>query len=208
MDRDELIKGILALAPQTGVAQATDGSFEACSNASLREPHGALGELSSGGLEISRAHVDATDLDSRLASVRERRSSILGRLSSRLDAFVPDASKGVGGAASEHAPTLPRTKPASRRSVLEDLLREKERLESLIARMQEESRRQVVAEIQMLVKTYGLTEADLGMGDLGKRSAKAAPNADPGKRWTGKGGRPKWLEEKYVAHVPRKSAEK
>ncbi len=89
---------------------------------------------------------------------------------------------------------------------IEDLIKQKEALEKQIQEAQRAARGDAMAKIKELMAVHGLTVADLA-GKAGFTAVKVEPVATPkkvaakyrnpetGDTWTGRGLKPKWLQQ-------------
>lgn len=90
---------------------------------------------------------------------------------------------------------------------IEDLIKQKEALEKQIQEAQRAARGDALAKIKELMAVHGLTVADLagkaGFTAVSKTDVVATPkkvaakyrNAETGDTWTGRGLKPKWLQQ-------------
>ncbi len=90
---------------------------------------------------------------------------------------------------------------------IEDLIKQKEALEKQIQEAQRAARGEALAKIKELMSVHGLTVADLagkaGFSAVSKTDVVATPkkvaakyrNPETGDTWTGRGLKPKWLQQ-------------
>lgn len=80
-------------------------------------------------------------------------------------------------------------------SSLEELLKQREELESKIKRIKESERSTAIQDIKKMVELHGLSAYDI----FDEISIKVEPryvNPETGEKWSGRGKTPKWLEGK------------
>lgn len=82
-------------------------------------------------------------------------------------------------------------------SNLQDLMTQKADLERRIAQAQREARVEAIAKVRGLMSDYGLTMSDLsGRGTRKSAGKVAAKYRDAsGNTWSGRGLKPKWLQQ-------------
>ncbi|MCK7494819.1 MAG: H-NS histone family protein [Comamonadaceae bacterium] len=81
-----------------------------------------------------------------------------------------------------------------------------ERLKAEAEVLRQQETADVIAEIKQSIKAYGLTAADLGLGQKTLRSGRATKSAakpafadGTGNTWVGRGKRPEWLRAALAA---------
>lgn len=72
-------------------------------------------------------------------------------------------------------------------------------IQAELARKEQEKRKQVIEEVRALLKKHGMTFDDLPLrgrgGPKGKVPPKYRSKQDPKKTWSGRGRKPRWVEE-------------
>jgi DNA-binding protein H-NS len=195
MKREEIVRRILALSPQTGLPDGEADAYAAADLPALVDLLRRLESISSSGRALrNRLEVPVAELSERIAEVRARREAAVERLSARLDRLEAPSialDEAAGTAQAAVAATV-----APRGGSLQQLMRQREELERQIEALRSQDHSTAVAQVRRLMADYGLTPADLpGLGPQSVAIAKAVVDPKTGKTWSGRGRRPKWVIE-------------
>jgi DNA-binding protein H-NS len=193
MKREEIVRRILALSPQSGLPGGGANAYADADLPALVDLLERLERISSSGLALRERHeVPVAGLVARIDEVRTRREAAVERLSARLDRLaVTSKALDVAGVAAKDA--VAATMPA-RGGSLEQLMRQQEELERQIVALRSQELAVAVARLRKLIVDHGLTSADL-FGQQPAAVAKAIVDPKTGKTWSGRGRRPKWVIE-------------
>lgn len=87
---------------------------------------------------------------------------------------------------------------------LEKIQQQIQELQKKANEIQQQKKSAVIEEVKAKIKAYGLTAKDLGFGAVEKHEDKrsqpvAIKYRDGDNTWTGRGRKPKWLEEKLAS---------
>lgn len=194
MKREEIVGKILALSSQTGLPGSDADAYAGAELPALVDLLNRLEGIVSAGRTLRERHeVPETDLAERVADIRHRREEAIDRLSARLDRLT--ARTTLADSARSIAEAAVATTVAPGRGVsLQELLRQREKLERQIAALRTRDQGTAVARIRELMSEYGLTPADLqGAAEAPAAVVKVLIDPKTGKTWSGRGRRPKWV---------------
>lgn len=191
MNREEIVRKILDLSPQTGLLGTTPQAYAGAETAALAALLQQLERVANHGRALREAQqVPLESLQARVDAVRAQRDAVVERLARRLAQASAAPSTLDDERAGFHAAT------EHRKASYAALMRQRAALEQQINAARSRERPEAVAKIRQLVADYGLTAADLTA--IGRRAGAAATAVvDPktGKTWSGRGRPPKWVTE-------------
>lgn len=87
---------------------------------------------------------------------------------------------------------------------LEKIQQQIQELQKKANELQQQKKSAIIEEVKAKIKAYGLTAKELGLGAVEKHEDKrsqpvAIKYRDGDNTWTGRGRKPKWLEEKLAS---------